>query len=33
MSEYRRTNRPELAPKELDTPEGLKKSILSGSTV
>lgn len=33
MSEYLRTNRPKLAPEELDTPEGLEESILSGSTV
>ena len=30
---YLRTNRPELAPDELDTPEGLEQSILAGSTV
>lgn len=29
VSEYLRTNRPELAQEELDTPEGLEESILS----
>lgn len=33
MSEYLRTNRAELAPKGLDTLEGLEQSILSGSTI
>ena len=33
MREYLRTNRPELGSEELNTPEGLEESILSGSTV
>ena len=33
MSEYLRTNRSELASKELNTPEELEQPILSGSTV
>lgn len=33
VSEYLRTNRSELAPEELDTPEELEQSILSSSTI
>lgn len=33
VSRYLCANRPELGQKELDTPEGLEQSILSGSTV
>lgn len=33
MSEYLRTNRAELASEEMDTPEELEQSILSGSTI
>lgn len=33
MSEYLRPNQAELAPEELDTPEELEQSILSGSTI
>ena len=33
VSEYLCTNRSELAPEEMDTPEELEQSILSGSTI
>ena len=33
VSEYLRTNRLELAPEEMDTPDELEQSILSGSTI
>lgn len=33
MNEYLCTNRPKLAPEELDIPEGLEKSILGGSII
>ena len=33
VNEYLRTNRPELAQEELDTPQEIEQSILAGSTI